>query len=151
MNRFLFSVLVASSCSVFAEPIKSSIYSCDYAIKNRGTSGSLTVELKKGVVNKVSFDNFYIGLPDKMGYSCVMEASRNDNETKWKDNNNITTVEFDDASEYEGGDYMTISPKKSGYIIDLKNTISSMKCGAGAELPKILTITKLNKKCKVKL
>jgi hypothetical protein len=113
----------------------STVYSCEYEVRNGSTSGSASIELRGGLIHKVSFNNFFVGLPGRLGYSCVLEVSRDDKETKWKDNGDEVEVEFPDAQQYAGGNSMTLSITADGFLIDMSNTRSSGNCGAGAELP----------------
>lgn len=46
---------------------------------------------------------------------------------------------------------MTIIPRGTGYLLDLRNTGSGGHCGAGAQFPESVFIATGSKVCKVKL
>lgn len=140
------------SDSVFAQNTgEQSVYSCTYEVASRGTSGSAAIEVRGNEIQKVSLENFFQGLPGKLGYRCTLEASRDDKETKWTSVSTGVEIEFSDTPTYGAGDSMLVTPNAEGFLIDLSNTRSSGRCGAGAELPEKITILKSTSKCDVKM
>ena len=124
-------------------------YACRY--EARSGSGEATLEIKDGVVRSVHFTGFSPGLPGNIGYTCTVDATRGDKETKWKETGRTLRIDFVDGTNNDEEDYLTIAPTADGYLLDMSATRSGSKCGAGAELPKQIRILKAAKRCRVKL
>ena len=142
---FAITFIACYSAAVAGSPADASVYTCSYDVKRYGTSGSARIEVRDGVIRKARFDNHFRGSPGNLGYSCYLDANRGDGETEWKETGNAIEIKFDNP---DFDDFMTISPTADGFLIDMSNTRSGDKCGAGAELPKRLTVYRSTRKCK---
>jgi hypothetical protein len=147
----MIALLILSATAVAGSPAGATVYSCEYEVGRRGTSGEASVELRDGVIQKVSFDNFFEGLSGTPGFTCQFETGRGDKEAMWKDAGKAVEIRFPESPNFQGDDLLTISPATGGFTMDLSKVRSLGKCGAGAELPEKLTIYKSSKKCRVKL
>jgi hypothetical protein len=143
----LFSITFIAyySAAVAGSLADASVYTCSYEVKRYGMSGSASIEVRDGVIHKASVDNHFRGSPGNLGYSCYLDANRGDGETEWKESGNAIEIKFDNP---DFDDFMTISPTADGFLIDMSNTRSGGKCGAGAELPKRLIVSRSTRKCK---
>jgi hypothetical protein len=112
----------------------STIYACKYKAKKQGVSGGARIELRNGQITGVHYENFTEGEPGQPGYSCVVDASRNNKEQKWRTKKEATTIRLEDADLYKSNS-MTISKDLKGFIIDFRGAASNAACGAGSELP----------------
>ena len=144
-------IVVAASCGrptrEAAAPV---VHSCKYAVAERGTSGQATVEILDGAIVRVDVTVAYAGLPDRPGYSCTLEASGGDPTTRWSRNGAVTEIAFA-ADPHGPEDLVVITQGEREFVIDLSNTWSSGRCGAGAELPARLTIPRAGGTCGVTL
>lgn len=124
-------------------------YSCEGdagALGHRGVDA--TVETRNGEVQSLTVQTHFPGLPGKWGYSCFLGATRGGYESSWRMDGLETTVDFlDETMTWEDGDYARLVPVAGGYRIDLRNTKPSMKCGAGAGLPREIVIVGTGKQC----
>ena len=135
-----------------------STYSCEYEIKNRGTAGWATVELKGGEIQKISFQNAVGGGPGQPSYTCWVDASRDgtgisqtNTEVTWKKNGRSIKVEFKDASQAGDSHSMIVTRTSRGFLLDMRDTQTNRMCGAGAALPESVLVPITSKKCSVKL
>ncbi len=142
---FAITFITFYSAAVTRSSAEPSVYTCSYEVKRYGMSGSASIEVRDGVIQKASFDNHFRGSPGNLGYSCYVDASRDDEETEWKENGNAVEIKFDNP---DSDDVMIISRTADGFLLDMSNTRSGDKCGAEAELPKRLTVSRSTRKCK---
>ena len=151
MNRgkFLFAILCCVCSDLTAAELGSGTnsYSCEYTAPKRGSSGSVSIEVKNGSIQVLSFHNFFKGLPGNMGYSCLIETTRGDSDPIWSDKLNQVEIKYADAEDYADGDSIFLTMTTDQIILDLSKTISSGKCGAGAELPQKVTLLKSGGTC----
>jgi len=125
--------------------------SCKYEIKRNCTLGSVELELKDGRIQRIDFGNFYCPAHGEIGFTCSIDVSRGDKNTKWTDKGGSSTIEFSGADNSPDGNSLTISRVRNGVVIDMRNTSSYGRCGAGAELPERIFVPARSKKCEVKL
>ena len=121
-------------------------FSCDFAEADSGASGSGAVEVRDGEVQSLTVQTHFPGLPGKWGYSCLLDASRGDQESTWTAKGAETRVDFERIGAYR--DRVRIVPLPGGYRIDLRDTRPTGKCGAGAELPREMTILETGAQCR---
>jgi hypothetical protein len=143
------AVAFAAACDLL-NPGKSELqsYSCegDAGALERGVEAR--VETRNGEVQSLAVQTHFPGLPGKWGYSCSLAATRGDDESSWKMEGRETTVDFlNETTAWEDGDYARLVPVAGGYRIDLRNTKPSMKCGAGAGLPREIVIIGTGNQC----
>ena len=126
-------------------------YACDYEIARLGTSGQLSLTLRDDVIQSVNFSNFYEGLPGKPGFSCYIDASRSKNADQWRYYDEKTVINFTEKGQDAEEDVLEIIRVREQFLLDMSNTRSAYKCGAGAELPKYIALSTTAQKCVVKL
>jgi hypothetical protein len=57
-------------------------HACEFEVKARCESGDVRVTLAGGRVNRVEVNVFRCGLPGRPGYSCTIDSSRGDGDSK---------------------------------------------------------------------
>jgi hypothetical protein len=143
------AVAFAAACDSL-DPGKSELqsYSCEGDPGALGRGLETRVETRNGEVQSLAVETHFPGLPGKWGYSCSLGATRGDYESSWKTDGLETTVDFlDETITWEDGDYARLVPVAGGYRIDLRNTKPSMKCGAGAGLPREIVVIGTGNQC----
>ena len=151
LGWFTFIVLAsAAGCAPASTEGATQNYSCDFPQGDNRASGSGAVEVQNGEVQKVTVETYFPGLPGNLGYSCHLIATRGDGESTWGAEGAVTTVDFTgERVNWPDGDRARIVRLPGGYKIDLSNTVSSsVKCGAGAALPKEITIVETGATCR---
>ncbi len=122
------------------------VHKCDFEVRARCASGDVAVTLVDGVVKEVEINDFWCGRPGNLGYSCVLDWSRDDKESRWSQDGGATTIEKTDSAGLPDRMKVTVGRYIS---IDLAETRSVNACGAGAELPQAIVIPASGKKCRV--
>lgn len=151
LSLFTFIVLASSAgCTSASTHGAIQNFSCDFPEGDTGAAGGGAVEVRDGEVQSVAVETHFPGLPGNMGYSCYLSATRGDKESSWTVQGAETTVDFGGEGIWPDGDRARIVRLPGGYKIDLGNTRSSSeKCGAGAELPKEITILGTGAQCRI--
>ena len=115
------------------------IRACDFKLKSGCIAGDAKVTLADGKVSHLEFDIVWCGLNEGApGYTCMIDAARNDGETKWSEAGGATIVASpsDDPSQTD-----SIKVTAGRFVsIDFSHAQSAGRCGAGAELPRALVI-----------
>jgi hypothetical protein len=55
---------------------------CEFEVKTRCQSGDARVTLAGGIVDRIEVNVFRCGLPGRPGYSCTIDSSRGDRDSK---------------------------------------------------------------------
>lgn len=112
---------------------------CDFAVKARCVSGQARVTLADGVVKRLEVDVFWCGLPGRPGYSCTIDASRGDEDSKWSEEGGATLIA--NASPFNPTQPDVVKVTVGRHVsLDLDQTQSLDRCGVGAELPQAIVI-----------
>ncbi|MBI3149584.1 MAG: hypothetical protein HYZ17_13830 [Betaproteobacteria bacterium] len=134
---------------VAAEP--DGVFTCSYEIKKPCTQGSVSVEWIGGLVQKLTFENFFCGTAGRPGYSCTLESTRSGGEDRWRQQGSKTEIELGSPFNSEEKDTVLISVERDTFRFDFSSTQSGGKCGAGAQLPQSIALDRKSKKCSVRL
>jgi hypothetical protein len=146
-KRFLFLPLLLAASSAHAE--SQEVRQCESEVKPRCVSGDASVTLADGVVKKIEINVFWCGHPGHPGYSCTLDSSRGDTDSKWSEETGATIIanaspfnpDLPDRAKVTVGRFVSI---------DLEQAQSAGRCGAGAELPRAIVIPAEKKKaCRV--
>ena len=136
--------LAATISLAYADEVRS----CDFEVKPRCTSGSASVTLADGAVKSIEVTVVTCGLRGRPGYSCTVDASRGDAESKWSEENGATVIA--NASPFNPTTPDRVKVTVGKYIsIDMDEAQSAGRCGAGAELPRAIVIPQQKGACKV--
>jgi hypothetical protein len=153
MNRlaFLAVVVALTTMSRSAQAGGQDIRACDFEVKTRCVSGDARVTLADGKVRRIEVDviwcNRQRGAP---GYTCTIDSSRDDGESKWSEDTG-TTVITDSSVSPDPHELDTIKVTVGPDVtVDLNEALSRWRCGAGAELPQTIVIPAQGKVCRVR-
>jgi hypothetical protein len=149
---FFAAVVALTTISGSAGAGGQDIRTCDFEVKTRCVSGDARVTLADGKVTRVEVDVIWCnrrrGAP---GYTCMIDSSRDDGESKWSEDTG-TTVITDSSVSPDRHELdrikVTVGPDVT---IDLSEALSRWRCGAGAELPQIIVVPAQGKVCRVRL
>ncbi len=124
------------------------IRSCDFAVKARCVSGSASVTLADGAVQKLEVNVIWCSLPGHLDFTCAIESSRGDKDAKWADDAGTTVIA--NASPFNPNAPDRVKVTLGRHVsIDLDEAQSLGRCGAGAELPRAIVIPAHDKTCRV--
>jgi hypothetical protein len=125
------------------------IRACDFKLKSGCIAGEAKVTLADGKVQHLEFDIVWCGLhKGAPGYTCMIDAARNDGESKWAEDGDATVItSSSDGPAQPDSIRVTVGRFAS---IDFSHAQSGGRCGAGAELPRALVIPdKTGRPCRV--
>jgi hypothetical protein len=121
---------------------------CEFDVPKQCTSGSARVTFKGDTLDELAVESFTCGLPGKPGYACDVSFKRGDKESTWSDANGATIIDKKSPFDSTRPDRIKVTVGKF-ISIDLAEVQVSGACGAGAELPSALVITKGKHTCRV--
>jgi len=150
MKRFicLAAVLVVTTADRAAYADGEEIRSCEFEVKARCVSGDARVTLADGVVKRVEVGVFWCGLPGRPGYTCTIDASRTDPDSKWWEEDGATLITNASPANPNQSDRVKVTVGQH-VSIDLDEAQSLGRCGAGAELPRAIVIPAQKEACRV--
>ena len=121
---------------------------CDFAVKSRCASGDAEVTLNGTAVTRIGIDVVWCGQAGSPGYTCTIDSSRGDRDSKWSDDGAATIIA--NTAPFTPGqpDQIRVTVGRN-VSIDLKQTQSVGRCGAGAELPQAIVIPAHGQACHV--
>jgi hypothetical protein len=124
------------------------IRACDFQVKARCVSGDARVTLAGGAIKRVEVNVLWCGEKGQPGYSCTIDSSRNDQDSKWSEEGGATLIA--NASPFNASQPDRVKVTVGKYVsIDLAQAQSVGRCGAGAELPRAIVIPEKKGKCRV--
>ena len=146
-------LLLLTLLSGFAHAAGQEIRTCDFDLKGGCRSGQARVTLADGKV--IGLDVLVIwcgrgGHRKSLDFTCSINSSRGDGTSKWSEDAGATVI--NDSSPFA-------DPIKSDRIkvtvgrdvtLDLNETQSIPRCGAGAELPQTIVIPAHKSVCRVR-
>jgi hypothetical protein len=148
-NTLAVLLAVAASAGI-ARAEQQETRSCEFKVKSPRVSGEASVTLADGKVTKIAVDVFYSsGERGRPGYTCTIDSSRNDDqESKWSEDGDATVIA--NASPLNANEPDRVKVTVGKFVsIDLAETQSLSRCGAGAELPRAIVIPTKSKTCRV--
>jgi hypothetical protein len=146
-------LLLVMPLSGFAHAGGHQIRTCNFEVKARCASGNARVTLADGKVTGVDLVVIWCGRGGhrkSLDFTCTINLSRGDGESTWSEDAGATVIT--DSSPYT-------DPTRSDRIkvtigrdvtLDLNETESVPRCGAGAELPKTIVIPAHKSLCRVR-
>jgi len=124
------------------------IRACQFEVKTRCASGDARVTLDGGAVKRVEVNVDWCGGKGQPGYSCTIDASRNDRDAKWSEEGGATVIA--NAAPFNAAQPDRVKVTVGKYVsIDLSQAQSVGRCGAGAELPRAIVIPEKKGACRV--
>lgn len=124
------------------------VRACEFTVKPRCASGEARATFSAGELTKLAINVYWCGLPGKLGYSCVVEYARSDNNSSWAESGGVITIENRSPANPSLPDRIKVTANRH-ISIDLEETQSSGTCGAGAELPRAIVIPERKDTCRV--
>jgi hypothetical protein len=124
------------------------IRTCDFEIKSRCASGQASVTLADKVVKKIAVDVIWCGQGGGPGYTCTIDSSRDDKDSRWSDDGQATVIANTQPSNPAAPDRVKVTVGRF-VSIDLDEAQSIGRCGAGAELPRAIVIPSKKGACRV--
>jgi hypothetical protein len=121
---------------------------CEFEVKARCESGDVRVTLAGGIVNRVEVNVFRCGLPGRPGYSCTIDSSRGDGDSKWSEEGGATVIASTSPFNPDQPDRLKVTVGRH-VSIDFEDTQLLGRCGAGAELPRAIVIPAQGRACRV--
>jgi hypothetical protein len=150
MKRFAIFVflLTLARVTLLAHAEAQEVRDCDFKVKAGCVGGSTRVTFANGAVTRVEVDvvwcNRQRGAP---GYTCTIDSSRGDGASTWSEDAGATVItdqsSFTDPTK---PDRIKVTIGRD-VTIDLNETQSFWRCGAGAELPLTIIIPARGRAC----
>lgn len=135
-----------ASSAVRADDIRA----CRFAVKARCASGDVRITSADGTIKRIEIDVFWCGLPGRPGYTCTIDSSRGDPDSLWSEDGGATLIANRSPWNPDLPDRVRVTAGQD-VSIDLNETQSLGRCGAGAELPKTIVIPAQKGACRVEL
>jgi hypothetical protein len=144
------TLLVLTVLANFAHADGREIRACDFDVKARCASGGARVTLADGKMMRVEVNVFWCALHGRPGYTCIIDSSRGGEESTWSDDAGATVITNGSPWNPAQPDRVKVTVGRD-ISIDLSEAQSLGRCGAGAELPRSITIPAQAKACRVQL
>jgi hypothetical protein len=141
-------LLAVATLSGIAGATADEIRACGFEVKARCVSGDARVTLAGGAVKRVEVNVIWCGEKGRPGYTCTIDSSRNDQDSKWSDEGGATLIASASPWNASQPDRMKVTVGRR-VSIDLAQTQSVGRCGAGAELPRAIVIPEKKGACRV--
>jgi hypothetical protein len=142
-------VLMAATYSTqVARADEQEIRKCDFDVKARCASGDASVTIANGIVKRVEVNIHWCGLKGQPGYTCSIDSSRSDPDAKWSEDAGATLITNASPFSPDQPDKVRVTVGRH-VSIDLDQTQSLGRCGAGAELPRAIVIPEKRAACRV--
>lgn len=149
---FLVAVLAVTTMNRFGHADEQDVRTCEFEIKSRCASGDARVTLSQGSVIRVEVDVYWCALHGRAAppFACTIDSSRTDKDAVWTDDAGATLIANGSAFSPNEPDRVKVTVGDD-VSIDLSETQSLGRCGAGAELPRSIVIPAHGKVCRVEL
>jgi hypothetical protein len=143
---YVAAVLAVTTSTLIARADE--IRKCDFAVKARCVTGDASVTLANGVVQKLTVNVDWCGRPGNPGYSCLIDSSRGEKDAVWSEDGGATLIT--NASPFNPTEPDRVKVTVGKHVsIDMDETQSAGRCGAGAALPRAIVIPAQGKECRV--
>jgi hypothetical protein len=141
-------LLAAIASAEIAHAGGSEIRTCDFAVKARCVSGDARVTLADGAVQRLEVNVIWCSLPGHLDFTCTIDSSRGDKESKWSDDAGATLIANASPFNPDAPDRVKVTVGRD-VSVDLEEAQLLGRCGAGAELPRAIVIPAHGKTCRV--
>jgi hypothetical protein len=133
--------LVLTTMSRLAHAEEQDIRTCDFEIKARCASGDARVTFSHGAATRVEVDVYWCALHGRAAppFACTIDSSRTDKDAVWTEDAGTTLIANGSPFNPNEPDRVKVTVGRE-VSIDLKETQSLGRCGAGAELPLTIVI-----------
>jgi hypothetical protein len=143
-------LLLLTPLSGFAHAGGQQIRTCNFEVKARCASGDARVTLADGAVIRVEVNAYWCALHGRPPFVCTIDSSRTDQGSVWSEEAGATLVANKSPWNPDQPDRVKVTVGRD-VAIDLSETQSLGRCGAGAELPRAMVIPAQGKACRVRL
>jgi hypothetical protein len=136
----------------FAHADEQDIRTCEFEIKPRCASGDARVTLSHDAVTRLEVDIYWCALHGRAAplFACTINSSRGDEDSQWSEEGGATLIANKSAFNPDQPDRVKVTVGRD-VSIDLDETQSLGRCGAGAELPQAIVIPARKGVCQVRL
>ena len=145
---YLFVLLALTTSACIAHAAGTEIHACDFAVKTRCVSGDARVTLADGVVKRIEVGVYWCGRPHGPTYICMIDSSRGVDDPQWSEDGGATLIANTSPANPDEPDRIKVTVGKN-VSIDLGESQSLGRCGAGAELPQAIVIPAQKGACRV--
>jgi hypothetical protein len=146
--RWLLAAAASANAAPALGPNASGTYSCTYQLASPCSSGTASVELLEGRLQKVSFESTYCTAPGNAGNRCTLRSARGGKD-KWSETGNSVLIGFFDPRYPQADDEFKFILEAGRLVLDFSDTQTFIKCGMGAELPERVVIDPADAHCRV--
>jgi hypothetical protein len=153
MKRLIFFAVlpVLTTIALFAHADEQDVRACEFEVKARCASGDARVTLSHGAATKVEVDVYWCALHGRTAppFACTIDSSRTDKDALWTEDAGATLIANRSPFNPNEPDRVRVTVGRD-VSIDLEETQSLGRCGAGAELPLTIVIP-AHGACRVRL
>jgi len=142
--------LAATAPARIAGAAEQDIRSCDFEIKGRCVAGEAHVTLAGGVVKRLEVTVIWCGRRDHPAYICSIDSTRGEADAVWSEDGDATVIANTSPFNPHEPDRVKLTVGRQ-VSIDLHDTQSLGRCGAGAALPLTVVIPARKGACRVRL
>jgi hypothetical protein len=148
MNHLIsLGILLAASAGI-VDAAEQEVRKCDFEVKARCVTGDATVTLADGAVKRLEVNVLWCGQRGSPGYTCTIDSSRGDQDSKWSDEGGATVI--DNTAPFTPTLLDRVKVTVGKFVsIDFEEAQSLGRCGAGAELPRAIVIPQQKAACRV--
>jgi hypothetical protein len=150
MKRLICTAVLLAAATATVSVHADEIRACSFAVKARCASGDARVTLADGTVKRIDVNVFWCGLPGRPGYTCTIDSTRGEPDSKWSDDGSATLISNTSPWSAAQPDRIKVTVNRDVHL-DFKQTQSLGRCGTGAELPVTLVIPAQKGACRVQL
>jgi len=143
-------LLVPIVLASFAHADGQDVRGCEFEVKARCASGDARVTLAQGAVIRVEVDVYWCALHGHPPFACTIDSSRTGQNSVWSEDGGATLIANGSPWNPDQPDRVKVTVGRD-VSIDLSETQSLGRCGAGAKLPQTIVIPAQGKICRVRL
>jgi hypothetical protein len=150
MKQFIYGAVVLAAATAAASVRADETRACNFAVKARCVSGDARVVLADGAVKSIEVNVIWCGLAGRPGYACTIDSSRGDTDSVWSEDGGASLISNASPWNAHQPDRVKVTVGRD-VSIDLRDTQSLGRCGAGAALPETIVIPAQKGACRVQL
>jgi hypothetical protein len=148
MKHFIYFVVLLAASAGIVDAAEQELRKCDFEVKAHCVTGDATVTLADGAVKRLEVNVLWCGQRGSPGYTCTIDSSRGDQDSKWSDEGGATVIDNTAPFTPTLPDRVKVTVGKF-VSIDFEEAQSLGRCGAGAELPRAIVIPQQKAACRV--